>query len=86
MRKQPIQLMHVANGTNLGGIISGTYSQTTGPNVSPKSIINIMMHTSANMTDGFQSSTSSNRKNIPIIISIKATLIVPNKSRVLRPK
>lgn len=86
VREQPIQLIHVAKGTNLGGIISGTYSQTTGPSVSPNRIINIIMDTSANMTDGCQSKRSSNKKNIPIIISIIAMLTVPNNSRVLRPK
>lgn len=33
--EQPIQFIAVANGTSLAGIISGTYSHTTGPMVTP---------------------------------------------------
>lgn len=39
----PNQFMNVANGTIFEGIISGTYSQTTGPIVNPYIIMKISM-------------------------------------------
>lgn len=39
-KETPSQFINVARGTILGGTISGTYSQTTGPIVNPNIIVN----------------------------------------------